>query len=61
MLQIVFTSTNIYIYDRIKYFIGLKSGAIYVFSYNYVKIKNDLDDFPLEVKLILHKLIVPFM
>ena len=29
------------IYNRIRYFIGVKSGIKYVFSHNYAEIKND--------------------
>ena len=32
------------IYDRIRYLIRLKSIITYVISFNYVKIKIDLDD-----------------
>ena len=47
------------IYNRIRYPIGLKCGIIYIFSYNYAKIKIDSnDDLPLEKTLTLHNVII---
>ena len=40
------------VFDRIRYLIGLKGGITYVCSYNFEKIKTDLDEnLPLEKKL----------
>ena len=33
-----------FIYDRIRYLIGIKSSIDYVISHNYAKVKVDLDD-----------------
>ena len=47
------------IYDRVRYFIGLKSGITYVFSHNYGKIKIDVDDdLPLGEMLTLHNIVI---
>ena len=34
-----------FIYNRIRYLVGVKSGITYVISYNYAKIKVDSNDF----------------
>ena len=42
--------------SKIKHFIGLKSGTMYVFSYNYVKIKMlTLHDFVTHITAVLNK------
>ena len=42
-----------FIYNRIRYLIGLKSATTYVFSHNYAKIKVDsYDSLPLDFLLI---------
>ena len=47
------------IYDRIRYFITLKSGITYIFSHNYVRIKsNSYDDLPQEKALTLINVII---
>ena len=47
------------IFDRIGYVIGMKSGATYVFSHNYTKIKiySD-DDLNLEKGLTMHHVVI---
>ena len=43
------------LFDRFRYFIGLKSGITYIDSFIYSKIKIDLDDdLPLKKILTLH-------
>ena len=47
------------IYNRIRYFIGVKSGITYVISHNYVKIKVDLYiSLSLKKSLTLHNIII---
>ena len=47
------------IFDRFRYLILLKCAISYVASYNYAKIKIDLDgDLPLEKALSLHNVII---
>ena len=47
------------IYDRIRYFITLKSGITYIFSHSYVRIKsNSYDDLPQEKALTLNNVII---
>ena len=48
-----------FIYKRIRYLIGVKSGITYVISHNYAKIKADsLDSLPLEEASTLHDVII---
>ena len=48
-----------FIYNRIRFLIGVKSSITYVISHNYAKIKNGLYDFlPLEKTLTLHNVII---
>ena len=50
---------NGFIYNRIRYLIGIKGGNTYVISYNYVKINVDsYDSLLLENILILHSVII---
>ena len=47
------------IYDRIRYFITLKSGITYIFSHNYVRIKsNSYDYLPQKKALSLNNVII---
>ena len=47
-------------YNRIRDLIDQKSYIIYIFSYNYAKIKIDsYDFFPVEESLTLHNVIMP--
>ena len=56
---VLFSPEKYIIYNRIRYLIGLKSGIVYVFSYNYAKIESDLgDDLPLEETLTLHNVVI---
>ena len=46
------------IYNRIKYFKGVKSGIAYAFSHNCARIKVDLyDSFPLEKTLTFYNVV----
>ena len=46
------------IYNRIRYFIGVKSGITYFSSHNYARIKiHSYDSLPLEKTLSLHNVI----
>ena len=48
-----------FIYNRIRYLIGVKSGITYVISHNYVKIKVDsYDSLPLEKIMAFHNVII---
>ena len=48
-----------FIYNRIRYVKGAKSGITYVFSHNYSKIKVDsYDSLPLEKPLAFHNVIM---
>ena len=48
-----------FIYHRIRYLIGVKSGITYVISHNYAKIKVDsYDSLPPEKTLALHNVII---
>ena len=47
------------IYDRINYFISLKSSVTYIFSYYFAKIEVDYyDSLPTEKTLTLHNVII---
>ena len=47
------------IYNRIRYFIGVKSGIAYAFSHNCARMKVDLyDSFPLEKTLTFYNVII---
>ena len=47
------------IYNRIRYFISLKSGIAHIFSHYYAKIRVDsYDSLPLEKILTLHNVII---
>ena len=47
------------IYDRINYFISLKSSVTYIFSYYFTKIEVDYyDSLPTEKTLTLHNVII---
>ena len=48
------------IYNRIRYFIGPKSGITYIFSRYFPRIKvNSYDSLPIEKILTLHNVIIP--
>ena len=48
-----------FIYNRIRYLIGVKSGITYVISHNYAKIKVDLyNSLLLEKTLTFHNVII---
>ena len=48
-----------FIYNRIRYLIGVKSGTTYAFSHNYAKIKVDsYDSLPLEKNLNFHNVVI---
>ena len=48
-----------FIYHRIRYLIGVKSGITYVISHNYAKAKVDsYDSLPLEKTLTFHNVII---
>ena len=48
-----------FIYNRIRYLIGVNSGITYVFSHNYAKIKIDSpDSLPLEKTSTFHNVII---
>ena len=48
-----------FIYNRIRYLIGMKSGITYAMSHNYAKIKVDLyDSLSLEKTIIFHNAII---
>ena len=48
-----------FIYNRIRYLINVKSGIIYIISYNYAKIKVDsYNPLPLEKAANFHVLIL---
>ena len=48
-----------FIYNRIRYPIGVKSGITYIFSLNYAKIKVDsYNSLPLEKTLNFHNVII---
>ena len=48
-----------FIYNRIRYLIGVKSGITHLISYNYAKIKDDLNDsWPLEKMLPFDNIII---
>ena len=48
-----------FIYNRIRYLLGVKSGTIYVVAYNYAKIKIDLyDSLPLEITITFYDVII---
>ena len=48
-----------FIYNRFRYFKGVKSGITYVIFHNYAKIKVDSYDFlPLERTLTFHNVII---
>ena len=50
---------NDFIYNRIRYPIGVKSGIRYVISHNYAKTKaNSYDSLPPEKTLALHNVII---
>ena len=47
------------IYNRIRYFISLKSSIVYIFSHYFAKIKVDsYDSLPIEKRLTLHNVII---
>ena len=49
-----------FIYNRIRYLIGVKSGITYVFSHNYAIIKVDsYDSLPLEKTLTFYDVLAP--
>ena len=51
-----------FIYSRIRYLIGIKSGIKYVISHNYANIKVDTyDSFPLEKTMTFHNVIILIM
>ena len=48
-----------FIYARIRYLIGLKSGITYMFYHSFMKIKvYSVDDLPLEETFTLHNVII---
>ena len=48
-----------FIYNRIRYLVGVKSGITYVISHNYPKIKIDsYDSLPLEKTVTFHNAIM---
>ena len=48
-----------FVYNRIIYLIGVKSGITYVISHNYAKIKvNSSDSLPLKKTLSFHNVII---
>ena len=48
-----------FIYNRIRYLIGVKNGIMYVISHSYAKVKVDsYDSLPLEKTLTLHNVII---
>ena len=50
---------NDFIYSRIRYLIGVKSGVRYVISHNYAKPKaNSYDFLPPEKTLALHNVVI---
>ena len=57
---VLFGSTKFdFIYNRVRYLIGVKSGITYVIFHNYAKIKVDLyDSLPLEKTMIFHNVII---
>ena len=55
----LFGSEKYFIYNRIRYLVGVKSGISYVISHNYVKIKVDsYDSLPLERTMTFHNVII---
>ena len=50
---------KIFIYNSVRYFIGIKSGVTHIFSHNYGKIKVDsYDSLPLEKILTFHNVAI---
>ena len=48
-----------FIYNRVRYLAGVKSGITYIISHNYAKIKVDPCDYlPLEIMLIFYNVII---
>ena len=48
-----------FIYNRIRYLMGVKSGITYVISHNYAKINIDsYDSLPIEKTLTLHNVVM---
>ena len=48
-----------FLYNRIRYLIGVKIGITYVISHNYAKIKVDsYDSLPLEKAMTFHNVII---
>ena len=48
-----------FIYNRIRYVIGVKSGITYIIFHNYAKIKVDsYDSLPLKITLTFHNFII---
>ena len=58
-LVLLGSEKNGFIYNMIKYLIGVKSGITYVISHNYTKITVDsYDSLPLEKTLTFHNAII---
>ena len=54
-----FTWIYDFIYNRIRYLIGVKRGITYVVSHNYAKIKVDsYNSLPLEKTMTFHNVII---
>ena len=48
-----------FVYNRVRYLIGVKRGITYVISYNYARIKEDsYDSLPLEKTVTFHNFII---
>ena len=58
-LELLGVEKHDFIYNRIRYLIGVKSGITNVFSHSYSKIKVDSYDLlPLEKTLTFHNVII---